>query len=213
MSGALRRFAGWVASGSVGYPLLEGIDYWEDLRESPSQMETSSRSLPIRCASTSMACRSTRSTPSVGPRAGFTSTAPDLHLVGSRPWSHGKSSSTRSTRASGSQRVSAPAASPVLWQCPGPSALSLVMMNCLATHLNDSAMAHHRGGRLNLPDHRTRCSGVRAESFVCVASARPGGWSILRFDRQKGCDLTDWSAADRRVRGWTTAQDHRPRVG
>lgn len=36
VSGALRRFAGWVASGSVGYPLLEGIDYWDDLRESPS---------------------------------------------------------------------------------------------------------------------------------------------------------------------------------
>ena len=39
-SGALRRFAGWVARGSVGHPLLEGIDYWDDLRDSPSQMET-----------------------------------------------------------------------------------------------------------------------------------------------------------------------------
>lgn len=39
-SGALRRFAGWVARGSVGHPLLDGIDYWDDLRDSPSQMET-----------------------------------------------------------------------------------------------------------------------------------------------------------------------------
>jgi hypothetical protein len=39
-SGAIRRFAGWVARGSVGYPLLEGIDYWDELRDSPSQMET-----------------------------------------------------------------------------------------------------------------------------------------------------------------------------
>ncbi|MFJ2898064.1 hypothetical protein ACIO87_24625 [Streptomyces sp. NPDC087218] len=38
-SGALRRFAGWLARGSVGHPMLEGIDYWEELRESPSQME------------------------------------------------------------------------------------------------------------------------------------------------------------------------------
>ena len=37
-SGALRRFAGWVARGSVGYPLLEGIDYWEELKDSPTQM-------------------------------------------------------------------------------------------------------------------------------------------------------------------------------
>jgi hypothetical protein len=39
VSGAIRRFAGWVAAGSVGHPMLEGIDYWGDLRESPSQME------------------------------------------------------------------------------------------------------------------------------------------------------------------------------
>ncbi|WP_068160339.1 DUF7677 family protein [Rhodococcus phenolicus] len=39
-SGALRRFSGWVARGSVGHPLLDGIDYWDDLRESASQMET-----------------------------------------------------------------------------------------------------------------------------------------------------------------------------
>lgn len=39
-SGALRRFAGWVARGSVGHPLLDGIEYWDELRDSPSQMET-----------------------------------------------------------------------------------------------------------------------------------------------------------------------------
>ncbi|MEW2498932.1 hypothetical protein AB0878_00455 [Amycolatopsis sp. NPDC047767] len=38
-SGALRRFAGRVARGSVGHPLLDGIDYGDDLRDSPSQME------------------------------------------------------------------------------------------------------------------------------------------------------------------------------
>ncbi|HEY2076462.1 MAG TPA: hypothetical protein VGH53_09000 [Streptosporangiaceae bacterium] len=38
-SGAIRRFAGWVARGSVGQPMLEGIDYWDELRDSPSQME------------------------------------------------------------------------------------------------------------------------------------------------------------------------------
>jgi hypothetical protein len=40
VSGAVRRFAGWVARGSVGYPLLEGINYWDELKDSPSQMET-----------------------------------------------------------------------------------------------------------------------------------------------------------------------------
>ena len=40
VSGAIRRFAGWVANGSVGHPLLEGIEYWTALAESPSQMET-----------------------------------------------------------------------------------------------------------------------------------------------------------------------------
>ncbi|MBA0053695.1 hypothetical protein E0L36_23360 [Streptomyces sp. AJS327] len=28
-----------MARGSVGHPLLEGIDYWADLRDSPSQLE------------------------------------------------------------------------------------------------------------------------------------------------------------------------------
>jgi hypothetical protein len=38
-SGAIRRFAGWLARGSAGHPMLAEIDYWEELRESPSQME------------------------------------------------------------------------------------------------------------------------------------------------------------------------------
>jgi hypothetical protein len=37
--GALRTFSFWVANGSVGNPLLEGIDYWDAMRESPSLME------------------------------------------------------------------------------------------------------------------------------------------------------------------------------
>ncbi len=38
-SGAIRQFAYWVANGTVGTPLLEGIDYWDDMRDSPSLME------------------------------------------------------------------------------------------------------------------------------------------------------------------------------
>jgi hypothetical protein len=38
-SGAIRRFAGWVGRGSVGHPLLDGFNYWDELRDSPSQME------------------------------------------------------------------------------------------------------------------------------------------------------------------------------
>lgn len=38
-SGALRGFAGWVARGSVGHPFLDEIDYGDELRDSPSQME------------------------------------------------------------------------------------------------------------------------------------------------------------------------------
>lgn len=38
-SGAIRRFAGWVARGSVGYPMLEGINYWDELKESPTLAE------------------------------------------------------------------------------------------------------------------------------------------------------------------------------
>jgi hypothetical protein len=39
ISGAVRRFAGRVARGSVGHPMLEGINYWDELKDSPSQME------------------------------------------------------------------------------------------------------------------------------------------------------------------------------
>jgi hypothetical protein len=38
-SGALRTLAFWVANGTVGHPLLEGLDYWAEMRESPSLME------------------------------------------------------------------------------------------------------------------------------------------------------------------------------
>jgi hypothetical protein len=38
-SGGIRRFAGWVARGSVGHPPLDGIDYWAELKDSPSQAE------------------------------------------------------------------------------------------------------------------------------------------------------------------------------
>ncbi len=38
-SGALRTFSFWVANGSVGQPLLDGIDYWDELKSSPSLLE------------------------------------------------------------------------------------------------------------------------------------------------------------------------------
>jgi len=38
-SGVIRRFAGSVARGSVGHPLLDGIDYLAELKDSPSQAE------------------------------------------------------------------------------------------------------------------------------------------------------------------------------
>jgi hypothetical protein len=38
VSGALRTFSYWIANGSVGYPLLEGIDYSCIFRE-PSALE------------------------------------------------------------------------------------------------------------------------------------------------------------------------------
>jgi hypothetical protein len=37
-SGAIRRFAGWVARGPVGHPMLDGVKYWDELKDSPSQM-------------------------------------------------------------------------------------------------------------------------------------------------------------------------------
>ena len=38
-SGALRTFSFWVANGTLGLPLLNGIDYWSEMKESPSLME------------------------------------------------------------------------------------------------------------------------------------------------------------------------------
>ena len=38
-SGALRTFSYWVASGSLGSPLLDGIDYRETMIEEPSMLE------------------------------------------------------------------------------------------------------------------------------------------------------------------------------
>src|SRR5262245_31287097 len=38
-SGALRTFSYWVATGSVGLPLLEGIEYRQTMLEEPSLME------------------------------------------------------------------------------------------------------------------------------------------------------------------------------
>jgi hypothetical protein len=38
-SGALRTFAYWVATGSLGLPLLDGVDYRATMLEEPSLME------------------------------------------------------------------------------------------------------------------------------------------------------------------------------
>ena len=38
-SGALRSFAFWIANGTLGLTLLDGIDYWPEMRESPSLLE------------------------------------------------------------------------------------------------------------------------------------------------------------------------------
>ena len=40
VSGAVRLFSYWIANGTVGYPLLEGIDYFSEFKESPSLLET-----------------------------------------------------------------------------------------------------------------------------------------------------------------------------
>jgi len=39
VSGAVRQFSYWLANGTVGHPLLEGVDYFDAFRESPSLME------------------------------------------------------------------------------------------------------------------------------------------------------------------------------
>lgn len=38
-SGALRTFSFWIANGTLGLPLLEGIDYRKTLMEEPSLLE------------------------------------------------------------------------------------------------------------------------------------------------------------------------------
>jgi len=38
-SGALRTFSYWMASGSVGQPLLEGVEYRQTMLEEPGLME------------------------------------------------------------------------------------------------------------------------------------------------------------------------------
>ncbi|NBF02197.1 hypothetical protein GV819_07815 [Pseudomonas sp. Fl5BN2] len=38
-SGALRTFSFWVANGTLGYPLLEGVDYRACLGQEPSMLE------------------------------------------------------------------------------------------------------------------------------------------------------------------------------
>ena len=40
VSGAVRLFSYWIANGTVGYPLLERIDYFSEFKESPSLLET-----------------------------------------------------------------------------------------------------------------------------------------------------------------------------
>ena len=39
VQGAVRQFSLWIANGSAGYPLLNGIDYLSEFKESPSFME------------------------------------------------------------------------------------------------------------------------------------------------------------------------------
>lgn len=39
VSGALRTFSFWVANGSIGNPILEGIDYRQTMIEEPSMLE------------------------------------------------------------------------------------------------------------------------------------------------------------------------------
>ncbi|MDE5834223.1 MAG: hypothetical protein K2H26_01735 [Ruminococcus sp.] len=39
LSGAVRQFSYWVAHGTVGYPLLEGIDYISAMQEESSFIE------------------------------------------------------------------------------------------------------------------------------------------------------------------------------
>ena len=40
VSGAVRQFSYWIANGTVGHPLLQGIDYFDEFKENPSLLET-----------------------------------------------------------------------------------------------------------------------------------------------------------------------------
>jgi hypothetical protein len=88
-SGAIRRFAGWVARGSVGYPMLEGINYWDAVAESPSQLEICFAIFANVLELDDQGDRSTISTPSAAPPRGL----PVLHgraaAGGRRPWTMG----------------------------------------------------------------------------------------------------------------------------
>jgi hypothetical protein len=76
-SGAIRRFAGWVARGSVGHPMLDGIEYWDELKDSPSQMEIclAILSSPMSSNLTTTESPLTRNTPSSAPPPGSTDSA------------------------------------------------------------------------------------------------------------------------------------------
>lgn len=39
ISGAVRKFSYWLANGTAGVPLLDGIDYFDEFKESPSLLE------------------------------------------------------------------------------------------------------------------------------------------------------------------------------
>ena len=39
LSGAVRQFSYWFVHGTLGYPILEGIDYLNELEEDSSCME------------------------------------------------------------------------------------------------------------------------------------------------------------------------------
>ena len=93
-SGAIRRFAGWVARGSVGHPILEGINYWDDLKDSPSQMETCFAIFANVLELDDEGTPSTRNTPSAAPPHGSTGTALENSLPEKRTLSRGSARST-----------------------------------------------------------------------------------------------------------------------
>jgi len=70
------EFAGWVARGSVGHPMLDGIDYWDDLKDSPSQMETR---FAIFATSSNLTTRASPSTRKYAERRAGRVSLPVLH--------------------------------------------------------------------------------------------------------------------------------------